>query len=674
MITAAQITKLRGSPWEHSFKAADLVDIFQDQGSLKAMMYMAQFSLAWFVEQTFNNQQGKPLKLQPFQMVMLNMLWHKKFPLVLATRGAGKTFMLAVYSVLRAMLVPGSKIVICGAGFRQAKLVFKYIEQLYNSSPLIQEACKDRPKYGSDQAYLTIGLSTITAIPIGDGEKIRGLRATVLIADEFASIPEEIFDIVLKPFTAVHANPAERAMITAFLKRMRDLDAPEELIQQVESTQDFGNQVIVSGTASYKHNHFYRRYETYRMFIESQGDARILKRALEDQSLGSTGKVKAIDDDDVARMTKMWGHYAVYQLPYQGLPEGFLDEDTIRSDRALMPTYRFAMEYEAKFPDDSDGFIRRSWIENATPKTIDDNAFFIELYGDPRATYVMGVDPARQNDNLGVVVIKLIDGRQQVVYCNAWDKTEWHVSAARVREICKRFNPQYIAMDKGGGGLALLEWLYKKQDGVEDADLIWPVQDQIEAITGNMVGLSAPGRKIVDMVNFSPTWISEAAHGLAASIQQCNTVFPHRGDDVETANQYARHFNISKVGEFEREKISQDLWGIDDWEAENGRGQRTIGISQHITECVNETCAILRNVTPNGTEQFNLPKLSEQPEGLDMRRRDRWSALLLANYAAKAYHGHGHATTNIPGIASGGGGRRKSMTGRRFRRKGSAAY
>lgn len=666
MITTREISKLRGSPWQHSFKASQLVDIWKDHGPQKAIVYMSQFSLAWFVEQTFKNQQGKPLKLQPFQMVMLNMLWHKKFPLILATRGAGKTFMLAVYSLLRAILVPGSKIVICGAGFRQAKLVFKYIEQLYNASPLIQETCKDRPKYGSDQAYLQVGLSQITAIPIGDGEKIRGLRATVLIADEFASISEEIFDIVLKPFTAVHANPAERAMVTAFSNRLKKLDLPEEIIQQIEDSQGFGNQVVVSGTASYKHNHFYRRYQTYRTFLKSKGDVMKLRRALEEQSLGSTGKVQPIEDEDVKRMCKMWKHYAVYQLPYQGLPEGFLDEDTIRSDRALMPTHRFKMEYEAAFPDDSDGFIRRSWIDRATPKAPEDIPVPLELYGDPRSTYVMGIDPARHNDNLGVVVLKITPRGRELVYCNAWDKTEFAKSAEKIREIVKRFNIEYIAMDAGGGGWAILEWLSKKQDGVPDHELLWQLPDQME----DKRNIATPGRKIIDLVNFSGNWTSTAAHGLEAAVQQSKLMFPERGDLESAISQYMLHFGVHEIDEHVREKIAQDLWGVDEWES---GGVRELGITEHVTECINETCAIVRKVTPGGTEQFDLPKLSEQPEGLDMRRRDRFSALMLANYAAKVYMGQGHKTSNLPGTGAGGGQKRRPV-GRRFRRKGSVAY
>jgi hypothetical protein len=43
--------------------------------------------------------QGKPLRLAPFQSVILDMLWNKTFPILLASRGAGKTFMLGVYAL-----------------------------------------------------------------------------------------------------------------------------------------------------------------------------------------------------------------------------------------------------------------------------------------------------------------------------------------------------------------------------------------------------------------------------------------------------------------------------------------------------------------------------------------------------------------------------------------------
>jgi len=649
-LSAGQIRRINKSVWKTTFKHEDIMRVFDECGPAQSIYHMANFNLAWFVQKVFCNQQGKSLKLLPFQQIMLQILWSKKFPMILATRGAGKSFILALYALLRAILIPGSKIVICGAGFRQAKLVFKYIENLYEASPLIKEALEQwgGPKYGSDMATLRVGLSVIQAIPIGDGEKIRGIRATCLIADEFASIPEEIFDIVIAPFTAVHVNPEERAASAAFVNRLKALGAPDNLIDAIRSTQGFGNQIVVSGTPSYKHNHLYRRYCVYKMFIQSRGDAKNLKKALEEKHLATTGRTQEISDEDLKNAEKTWRHYAIYQLPYTAMPENFLDEDNIRSDRAAFPPHRFKMEYLAQFPDDTDGFIKRSWIERATPRGPEDIPVHIELYGDPRAVYVMGIDPARFNDNLGIIVLKISSRGKELVYCNAWEKTEFGVSAQKIREIVKRFNVSYIAMDTGGGGESIREWLCKKIDGVTPEDFIWVVPDQMEKFTGDKTGMGAPGKKILEMVDFTPSWISQAAHGVASDVEQCNILFPHRVDDDKIYDQYMRHFGLNEISEKEKDLLQQDIWGLDEWDADRVTrlyGEKFVphlGIMQHINECINETCAIMRSVSAKGTESFELPKLSEQPEGLDMRRRDRWSALMLANYASKVYMGTGH--------------------------------
>ena len=677
----SELRKLRGSPWKTKWNQEDVKYLFNSCGPVESIYHLSQFNLSWLVEKIFNNQQGKPLKLEAFQQVMLDMFWYKKFPMVLATRGAGKTFMLALYSLLRAILVPGSKIVIVGAGFRQAKLVFKYIEQLYESSPLIKEAIgyQGGPKYGSDAATLKVGLSYIQAIPIGDGEKIRGLRATVLIADEFASIPEDIFDIVIAPFTAVHMNPAERAAHKRFITRLVAVGADDQLIKAIESTQGFGNQIIISGTPSYKHNHLYKRYSIYMAFIRSRGDTTKLKHVLEEQQLSNTGRVQEISSDDVQHATTTWRQYAVYQLPYTALPDGFMEEDIIRTSRASYPAHRFAMEYLSEFPDDTDGFIKRSWIDRATPKRPDDVPVNVELYGDSRSTYVMGIDPARFNDNLGIIVLKLTARGSELVYCQAWDRTQFSISAQKIREIINRFHVAYVCMDVGGGGEQIREWLCKKTEDVHPKDFIWVIPDQMEKYTGDKTGMSAPGKKIIDMVDFTTTWISQAAHGVESNVQQCHILFPDRANDQNVYDQYMRHFNLSEIKEGEKAMLQRDLWGVDEWEAEQitkesgKKAQRVLGVMQNIDECINETCAINRVVSPKGNESFELPKLSEQPEGLDMRRRDRWSALMLANYAAKVYLGTGHKSKGTIGVST--GSRHKSTyTSRGPRGRGQVRY
>jgi hypothetical protein len=234
-------------------------------------------------------------------------------------------------------------------------------------------------------------------------------------------------------------------------------------------------------------------------------------------------------------------------------------------------------------------------------------------------------------------------------------------------------------MDKGGGGEQIREWLCKKVDDVEPADFIWVIPDQMEKYTGDKTGMAAPGRKIIEMVDFTPSWISQAAHGVEADIEQTNILFPHRADAEVAYEQYMKHFGVSRVSEIEKTKIQQDLWGMDDWEAEQASAQAgekiipVYGVMQNIDECLNETCAITRTVSPKGTESFELPKLAEQPEGLDMRRRDRWSALMLANYAAKVHMGTGHKPkAGVPGIQP--GRRRSTYTSRGARGRGSVRY
>jgi hypothetical protein len=234
-------------------------------------------------------------------------------------------------------------------------------------------------------------------------------------------------------------------------------------------------------------------------------------------------------------------------------------------------------------------------------------------------------------------------------------------------------------MDKGGGGEDIREWLCKKVDDVQPEDFIWVIPDQMEKFTGSKAGMSAPGKKVLEMVDFTPAWISQAAHGVESNVQQCHILFPDRADPDKVYDQYMRHFSKGNVTEAEKEALQQDLWGIDDWEAEQisaqigEKIQRSFGVMQHIEECINETCAIVRMVSPKGNESFELPKLAEQPEGLDMRRRDRWSALMLANYAAKVYMGTGHKPKSGVGIAT-GKSRIASYTNRGARRRGSVSY
>jgi intein/homing endonuclease len=131
-------------------------------------------------------------QLHPFQHVILRELWTKAFPMVVASRGASKSFSMAVYIVLRSLLCQGSKVVIVGASFRTAKVIFEYVEDIWYNAPVLRDICsgssKNGPRREVDRCHCRIGESYISALPLGTGEKIRGQRANILIADEFACL------------------------------------------------------------------------------------------------------------------------------------------------------------------------------------------------------------------------------------------------------------------------------------------------------------------------------------------------------------------------------------------------------------------------------------------------------------------------------------------------------
>ena len=133
------------------------------------------------------------IDLLPQQTAVLQNLWNHSFPMYIASRGYGKSFLLAVYCLLRTILVPDTKIVIVGAAFRQSKIIFDYMETIWKGAHLLRSVCTDKsgPRASVDKCTFTINDSWTIAVPLGQGDKIRGYRAHVIICDEFNCLGED---------------------------------------------------------------------------------------------------------------------------------------------------------------------------------------------------------------------------------------------------------------------------------------------------------------------------------------------------------------------------------------------------------------------------------------------------------------------------------------------------
>lgn len=582
--------------------------------------YMSRPENFWFTCKWLFN-----IKLHPFQVAILQELWQRKFPMLIASRGAGKTFILAIYAILRALFVPGAKIVIVGAAFRQSKLMFEYIDNIYRNSPILQSLVEEKPKRDIDQCFWKVGQSIIVAIPIGDGQKIRGLRANYVISDEFAAIPLEVFEVVIKGFGAVSANPTERADKFATIDIYRQLGLEIEA-DDLEDSLGFGNQTVISGTAYYSFNHFFPYWKKYKGIVESRGDRRQLQDLFQGQVQDGFN----------------WRDYSVMRIPYTMLPYGFMDEASIAQSRATVHKSIFNMEYGAVFADDSDGFFKRSLVETCVTKepiTLSSGSsvrFFASMRGDPNGEYVFGIDPASESDNFAIVVLQVFPDHRRIVYCWSLNKQKlrerlnnsdnqigfYNYCARKVRNLLKIFPSKHIGIDSQGGGLQLAESLHNPSDMLPGERPLWPyiVQNQNPQQPDPFWWEAEEkptdiesGDHYLHLVNFAKSeFTSQANHGLKSDFESRFTLFPAfdssiLADAIIEDQHLKREYDTLEDCVMEIEELKDEL--------------ATIEMTQ-------------TNVT--GRERWDTPEIKKAGGKKGRQRKDRYSALVIANMVARA--------------------------------------
>lgn len=79
------------------------------------------------------------------------------------------SFLLGVYALLRSLLFSDYKIVIAGAAFRQSKIIFSYMESIWNNAPILRSICSrsSGPHHDVDRWTFKINSSESLAIPVG---------------------------------------------------------------------------------------------------------------------------------------------------------------------------------------------------------------------------------------------------------------------------------------------------------------------------------------------------------------------------------------------------------------------------------------------------------------------------------------------------------------------------
>jgi hypothetical protein len=563
------------------------------------------------------------IQLHPIQVAILQEFWTRSFPMFVASRGFGKSFLMSLYCILKCTFDPGTKIVIVGAAFRQSKIIFEYMETIWRNSPILRSIFsgnEDGPRRDVDRCTIRLGDSWTIAVPMGDGSKIRGLRAHIIIADEFASISPDIYETVVAGFAAVSATPIENVKEQAKKQAMIEAGVWNESLEELSAPKS--NQAIITGTADYGFKHFAQYWNRYKSIIKSKGD----KQKLEELFKGEVPE------------NFSWKDYSIIRVPYELIPKGFMDDKQVARAKATIHTGIYNMEYAACFVNDSDGFFKRTLIESCVanennPITIGEQKIVFDAVnqGKPNRQYVYGIDPASEKDNFSIVVLEVHPDHSRIVYVWATNRGNfkdrqktgtvkehdfYNFCARKIRNLMKVFPPVLIGLDAQGGGIAIEESLHDPNNLEEGENLILPVinADKPKDTDGQA------GLHILDMVQFAKAdWTAHANHGLRKDFEDKVLLFP-RFDNLTLG------IELEKEGKNVLESSLENLYdNVSDCILE-------------IEELKNELTTIVMSQTstgPNARDRWDTPEVKLQNGKKGRLRKDRYSSLLIANMMAR---------------------------------------
>ena len=315
------------------------------------------------------------IKLFPFQHMSVKAMFETDYYMGVWSRGMSKSFTTAIFAALDAMLNQGVEIGILSKSFRQAKMIFKKIEDIAaKPEAALFAQCITKKSKSNDEWLMEIGRSRIRALPLGDGEKLRGFRFHRIIIDEFLLMPERIYNEVIVPFLSVVENPTQREDLYNLETKLID----EGKLTEEERYSWPNNKLIALSSASYKFEYMYKLYTQFENLIFNQGST------------------------DTA-------HRTIMQFSYDCAPTQLYDQNLLNQAKSTMSQSQFDREFGAVFTDDSSGYFKISKMADCTIPDGEDPS--VEISGEASAEYLVSFDPSwaesESSDDFAIQVFKL---------------------------------------------------------------------------------------------------------------------------------------------------------------------------------------------------------------------------------------------------------------------------
>ncbi|HUU41038.1 MAG TPA: hypothetical protein VMW42_08865 [Desulfatiglandales bacterium] len=546
--------------------------------------------------------------LFPFQHMAIKGMMLSDYYLGIWARGLSKSFSTGVFASLDAMLNQGICIGIISKSFRQSKMIFNKIEEIAADpkAGLFDQCITDRRK-SNDQWTLHIGKSQIIALPLGDGEKLRGFRFHRIIVDELLLMPEKILNEVVIPFLGVVQNPTQRKKI----REVEDMMIKVGKLKEEDRTIFENNKLIGLSSASYKFEYLYKIYTDYERLILNQPK-----------------------DDKAYRI--------ITHLAYDMAPEDLYDKNLLSHAKNTMSHAQFEREFGAVFTDDSSGYFK---IKKMAECTIPDGeGQSVEIIGSPRDEYILSVDPSwsesDSSDDFAMQLIKVNkeDGTGILVHSYAMSGTNLKKHIAYLLYVLENFDIVAIVMDYNGGvqfmssvnesavfqdkGIKINSF-----EGVEFNDPLIYIEDLKEARNQ----YNKKNHRICYLRKPSSTWIREANESLQAAFDHKRIMFAGMALNTDYKRQISTKLDISKL-------VFCDETMFGEKQENAARLIDFLEIQKENIEAAKTQCALIEvSTSPQGNQSFDLPSILKKQSGRNKARKDSYSALLLGNWMMNIY-------------------------------------
>jgi hypothetical protein len=555
------------------------------------------------------------VKLFPFQAMAIKGMMVSDYSMFVFSRGMSKTFSTAIYVLLECLLNPNANIGVIAGSFRQSKQIFQKMEDILSKPEAkLAKECGVKITKGTDQWTLKIGGSRAIALPLANGERLRGFRFNRIVLDEFLTIPEKIFNEVIIPFLGVVENPIEREELHKLETRIIEKGEMQEQERYVWPN----NKLIILSSPSFKFEYMFKLYKKYEGLI-----------------LGEFDQNKNDDDDEQSADD---AYRLIMQLSYDCAPTRLYDQNLLKQAKETMSEMQFKREFGAQFVDESDGYFRLSKMAACT---IADGEFpAVEVVGNPSDEYLLAFDPNwagnTSADHFAMHVFKVLRDEQKVClvhsYALAGVSLKDHMKYFLY--LIESFNIVGICGDYNGGvqfinscNESQLFKTAKVDIGVIEVDLEKPDQWHNDILSFKNQ-YNQKERKYCILRKPTVNWIRNGNEMLQAAIDHKRILFASRAVDEHFDQQRKKNLPIEEI-----------KW--DNKITATSKGAKMIDLldqQKSNIELTKSECANIEVTTnPQGSQSFNLPQNIRRQKGPNRARKDSYSALILGNWFAKVY-------------------------------------